>query len=113
MERLSSATGRPSQVLLYGAGRHTSRLLAEKQCWEKAGHRVIGLLDDHPRFEDEAQHLGLPVQARTKLLRAVQNGLAAPSIVLSTDTFEDQFWEQTAELRLLGCAVYRLYGNAA
>jgi hypothetical protein len=110
----SVSGGKPAKTLLYGAGRHTSRLLAEKHLWESKGHRVVGLIDDHPRFASTQpgaaapQHLGLPVESR-----AVAEGHAAMkdvAVVLSTDTFEEQFWEQTAGLRARGVRVFKLYG---
>jgi glycosyltransferase involved in cell wall biosynthesis len=95
-------------VHLYGAGRHTSRLMAQRDVWESRGHKVVGLIDDHPRFQSSPIHLGLPVQS---VQAAVATMNADAVVVLSTDTFEDQFWEQTAALRAKGVQVHRLYGK--
>jgi hypothetical protein len=82
-------------------------LLAEKHRWESLGHRVVGLIDDHPRFaEGEETHLQLPVYSPAKALAMPE----LPGVVLSTDTFEDQLWEKTAAFRQRGVGTYRLYG---
>ena len=92
---------------LYGAGRHTARLLMEKSRWEAKGHRLIGLIDDHPRYQQDPQAHGLPVIS----LAAATTTLSARDIViLSTDTFEHQFWKQTEPLRQRGITIHRLYG---
>jgi hypothetical protein len=107
MQRISRETRMPASIFLYGAGRHTSRLLAERHLWEPAGHRVAGLIDDHPRFKEQPTHLDLPVISLADLL--AQAPATKPAIVLSTDTFQDQFWNQTASLREAGFWVFRLY----
>ncbi len=111
MERLKKANGAPAQVLLYGAGRHSARVLAEKHLWESQGHRVVGFVDDAPRWNSGGAHLGLPVQTGSKILaQAIARQTLCP-VVLSSDTFEDQFWEKTASLRGAGVRVLRLYGK--
>ncbi|MGN6368836.1 MAG: glycosyltransferase [Phycisphaerae bacterium] len=96
-----------ARIVLYGAGRHTARLLAEKQSWEKHGHQVVGIIDDHPRFHEQPSHLGLPVASIDVFTsKPVEPGV---SVVLSTDTFTEQFWEKTAPLRAKGIPVHRLY----
>ena len=100
-----------SNVLLYGAGKHTMRLLSERDLWERLGHRVVGVIDDHPRFAELPRFLDLPVQSLAAAQAAVTAGESLPAIVLSTDTYEDQFWEQTATLRQMGVPVFRLYGH--
>lgn len=103
--------GGPAEVLLFGAGRHSARLLAQRHLWEAKGHRVVGLIDDHPRFAAGATHLGLPVAGTAAYFARAAAGERMPAVVLSTDTFEDQFWKQTEALRALGVQVYRLYGK--
>jgi len=100
----SISRGQNVEFLLYGAGRHTARLLSERHLWESQGHRLVGVIDDNPRFTESPFYLGLPVQA-------VKNVKGGMPIILSTDTYEDQFWEQTAGLRARGTCVYRLYGS--
>ncbi len=103
MEKIAPTGAR---VHLYGAGRHTARLMAQRHLWESRGHRVIGIIDDHPRFATAPMHLGLPVQS---IQAAVATLAPGDHVVLSTDTFEDQFWAQTETLRAKGINVYRLY----
>jgi FlaA1/EpsC-like NDP-sugar epimerase len=101
--------GDPARVLLYGAGKHTTRLLAERHAWEQHGHRVVGLIDDHPRFLQTPQYLGLPVRRLADVQTDAIAGNAPPAVVLSTDTYEELFWEQTRSLREHGVPVFRLY----
>jgi len=110
LRELMRQSGKPAKVLLYGAGRHTSRLLAEKHLWESEGHQVVGLIDDHPRFKESPTHLSLPVESVASVeSRAPLGNLM---VVLSTDTFQEQFWNQTAGLRKRGIPVFRLYPEA-
>jgi len=114
MTEIQAATDQPAAVLLYGAGRHTARLLAEKNLWEPRGHRVVGLIDDHPRFARAANgmpatYAGVPVTPSAELLNNLRAGEEIPPIVLSTDALQEQFWEKTASFRTLGVPVYRLY----
>lgn len=109
------ARGGGARVLLYGAGRHSARLLAERGVWESRGHRVVGFIDDAPRWAaggEAARFLDLPVETGAAALARARAGEAVGPIVLSTDTFEDQFWEKTAELRAAGVRVVRLYGKS-
>ena len=101
--------GRPVEVVLYGAGKHSARLLAERQVWESRGHRVVGLIDDHSRFAADGAYLDLPVCSTVAAEQRVVDGKGTPAVVLSTDTYQDQFWAQTARLREAGVAVFRLY----
>jgi hypothetical protein len=100
--------GQPAEVVLYGAGKHTARLLSERHRWERNGHRVVGLIDDHPRFVLSPVYLGLPVRS---LADAGTSG-RLPAVVLSTDTYEQQFWKQTKLLRENGVRVFKLYGGS-
>jgi glycosyltransferase involved in cell wall biosynthesis len=94
-----------AKVHLYGAGRFTSRLLTQRRLWESRGHLIVGLIDDHPRFATNPAHLGFPVQS----VQAAQQSLtSADHVILSTDTFEDQFWDQAAGLCHAGICVHRL-----
>ncbi len=104
-----SAVANRRRVLLYGAGKHTTRLLAERHTWEQHGHRVIGVIDDHPRFLENPSCLGLPVRSLAAAEAAARAGEPHPPVVLSTDTYEEQFWEQTAALRAMDVPVFKLY----
>lgn len=110
-ESIESETGRRATVTLYGAGKHTTKLLSERHLWESRGHRVAGVIDDHPRYTETPTCLGLPVRSVRAAIAATRAGEAMPAVVLSTDTYEDQFWQQTAPLRALGVAVHRLYSS--
>lgn len=110
MEELRSRSGEPARVMLYGAGKHSARLLAERGMWEARGHAVSGFIDDHPR---SPTYLDLPVESLAAVRTKLSEGMAVGPIVLSTDTYEDQFWAQTQPLREQGVAVFRLYGRAA
>jgi len=110
MDELSATLHRPVQMWLFGAGRHTARLLEQKTAWEQAGHKIVGLIDDDARFAGNPVHLELPVWSRQKLADAVESGQAIDGLILSSDTFEDHFWQLTAALRTQGVRVFRLYG---
>lgn len=109
MDGLERRHRQPARVLLYGAGKHTARLLSERQVWESRGHRIVGIIDDHPRFEQSPVYLDLPVQSVGAAQARVLNGQKLPPVVLSTDTYEDQFWAQSEPLRAAGVPVFRLY----
>jgi glycosyltransferase involved in cell wall biosynthesis len=109
MTALQSRSGSPARVLLYGAGKHTARLLTERHLWESKHHKIVGVIDDHPRFAQSPLYLDLPVQSLDSATARVLSGNALPPVVLSTDTYEDQFWSQSAPLRQAGVPVYRLY----
>jgi len=113
LKRLASHPGTRGggiQFYLYGAGRHTDRLLTEKGRWEARGHVCIGLVDDHPRFEANPVYRELPVLSLVKAMRKLGLG---DVVVLSSDAFEEQMWQQTVGLRGRGVAVYRLYAGGA
>ncbi|HEY2588333.1 MAG TPA: glycosyltransferase family 4 protein [Tepidisphaeraceae bacterium] len=111
MDELERRQGTPAAVLLYGAGKHTARLLSERHVWESRRHRVVGIIDDHPRFGASPQYLDLPVQSVRSAHARLRCGGALPPVVLSTDTYEDQFWAQCAPLREAGVPVFRLYST--
>jgi len=106
MNSIQQQTKIPAQIILYGAGRHTTRLLSEKHLWESQGHKILGLIDDHPRFQSNPTYHNLPVQSLTQF---ANNPTANAHVVLSTDAFQDQFWQQTAALREKQIPVHKLY----
>jgi len=110
-QKLTAEQHESARVLLYGAGKHTARLLSERHRWERHGHRVVGLIDDHPRFLQTPRYLGLPVRSLAAVQTDAIAGHSMPTVVLSTDTYEDQFWEQTETLREHGVRVFKLYGG--
>src|SRR5258706_4032680 len=108
MEKSSNGSGRHAEILLYGAGKHSARLLAERHVWESRGHRVVCVIDDHPRFAENSTYLDLPVRSLRAVEANVLEGKETPVVVLSTDTYQDQFWAQTKSLRGQGVEVFRL-----
>ncbi len=98
-----------AKIWLYGAGKHTARLLSERHVWESHRHRVVGIIDDHPRFAEQPFYLDLPVCSLAAAVARRAAGAWAEPVVLSTDTYTEQFWANTAPLRAAGVAVYRLY----
>lgn len=107
MQSLARKTGAPAEILLYGAGKFTARLLAQRALWESKGHRLAGLIDDHPRFAESPSFLDLPVRSLKKVIADLPRH-PPQAIVLSTDTYQDQFWSQTQPLRERNIAVFRL-----
>jgi glycosyltransferase involved in cell wall biosynthesis len=110
-QKITQDQGKSARVLLYGAGKHTARLLSERHRWERHGHRVVGLIDDNPRFLNIPEFLGLPVRSMADVKADAMGGNPPPAVVLSTDTYEDQFWQQTIGLREHGVRVFKLYGK--
>jgi glycosyltransferase involved in cell wall biosynthesis len=104
----SRGTDRP--LFLYGAGRHTARLLAEKFLWESKNFSIAGIIDDHPRFAGGGIHLGLPVCSRQAMAEKIRGGLR-PVVVLSTDTLTKVFFEQSAVLAHAGAEIMDLYAK--
>jgi glycosyltransferase involved in cell wall biosynthesis len=109
MEHIKQRDGEPAQILLYGAGKHTARLMSERSLWETRHHRVVGIIDDHARFAQTPVYLDLPVQSMGSASARIEKGESIPPVVLSTDTYEDQFWKQAEPLRKAGVPVFRLY----
>jgi hypothetical protein len=109
LEKLAASLGRPPVVWLFGAGRHTIRMLAERYTWESRGLKVAGIIDDHPRFATQREYLGLPVRLRCDMEAAVERGEKADAIILSTDTLEHLFWQRTDMFRSQGIQTILLY----
>jgi FkbM family methyltransferase len=111
MNSVAGAQGRPAEVWLFGAGRHTIRLLKCRRAWEAAGHRVAGIIDDNVKFEAPGAETpeNLPVWSRRKMEEAIRQGKKLDAVIFSTDTFEDHFWNLTEQLRGLGVKVLRPY----
>lgn len=109
MQDIQVKTNQPARITLYAAGKHTTKLLTERHLWESQGHAIDGIIDDHPRFSEAPTFADLPVRSLASAISEASKNRAVPPVVLSTDTYEDQFWEQTAPLRKLGIDVHRLY----
>lgn len=95
----------PFIIALYGAGKHTLRILPHLDFLEKEGVRVTMILDDDP--EKHGNKLGsLPVLSPLEALDSDLDG-----IVLSSDVAEPVLWDKSAPLRAAGLPVIRLYGS--
>ena len=86
-------------VWIFGAGRHTSRLMAERFLWESRGFKIAGIIDDHPRFAAEPELYGLKIRSRPAMEAAIDAGEKVDAILLSTDTLGEMFWERTEGFR--------------
>lgn len=93
----------PFITALYGAGKHTLRILPHLELLEKNGVRVTMILDDDPAKQGKS--LGaLPVFSPLDALDSDLDG-----VVLSSDVAESDLWEKSALLRSAGLPVIRLY----
>lgn len=102
------ANGKEPVIWLFGAGRFTQRLLAERYLWESRGYKIGGIIDDSPRFAGGQSLQGIPVANRNDFKKVhVSQQAHAINVVLSTDTLEAKFWELTEELRKEGMTVLR------
>lgn len=89
-----------SQVWLWGAGRHTARLLERS---EELGFDIIGIIDDHRN--GQMMH-GFEVQSPS-VLRPGEH------VLLSSDAHEEALWRASAAARARGVVVHRLYTHRA
>lgn len=108
LEEIQSQLGRRPVVWLFGAGRYTLRLLAERFLWESQGFSIAGIIDEHPRFAGMTHYLGLPLRSLKQMHAAFSEGEAADAVLLSTDTLQEVFWERTASIRERGVATIRI-----
>jgi hypothetical protein len=107
-QSLNQRLKRPPIVWLFGAGRFTQRLLAERHRWESLAFKLAGIIDEHPRFAQTPSYLGLPVQNPAQLCKAIQAGLRLDAIILSTDTLQQVFRKQTQCFADLGIEILDL-----
>ncbi len=106
---LAQQSSSPSDLWLFGAGRFTNRLLAERYVWETHGFTIAGIVDDNPRFADGSGLQGIRVLSRTAALSAIdQHQLSIPAMVLATDTLENKFCELTQQFRDCGTRIIRM-----
>lgn len=86
-------------VALYGAGRHTLRVLAVLASMERLAPRIAGVVDDHVRGR-----VGVFTIQRPEDLKAGE------AVLISSDVHEGAMWSRSALLRERGMQVFRLYG---
>jgi hypothetical protein len=108
LHSLKEKLKRPPNVWLFGAGRFTQRLLAERHRWESRGLKIVGLIDEHRQFQDSPTHLGLPIASPAQLTEALKCGLRVDAIVLSTDTLQEVFRQRTRAFADLGIEILSL-----
>jgi len=108
LDELSGRLGRAPVVWLFGAGRYTLRLLAERFLWESQGLSIAGIIDEHPRFAGMTHYLGLRLRSLKAMHAALDGGEAVDALILSTDTLQEVFWERTGSLRDRGIATIKL-----
>lgn len=100
LDRCAAAGHR--RVAMYGAGTHTRSIEPWLAAHEAVSVKVI--LDDNPSLH------GTSIAGREIIGVAGLDTSGAEAVVLSSDYFEDELWQQTAGLRRRGVPVYRLYG---
>ena len=108
LKQLADQLKRPPVVWLFGAGRFTTRLLAERHLWESAGLSLAGIVDEHPRFEQTPHYLGLPVQNPARLCAAIEGGQKVDAVILATDTLQAVLMQKAECFRRLGVRVLDL-----
>jgi FkbM family methyltransferase len=106
---LTRQLDRPPRIWIFGAGRHTQRLLAQKELWLQNA-TLLGLIDDNAALAPPNDTcLGLPVRSRKVFESMLSTANSPDAVILSSDTFEDTFWTLTASIRDRGVPVFRLY----
>jgi glycosyltransferase involved in cell wall biosynthesis len=105
MTALSRRLNRPPTIWLFGAGRYTQRLLAERYLWESAGFSIAGIVDDHRRFQESPDYLGITVKSAQQLCAAIERGEAVDAIILSTDALTEVLSRRAQCFRDLGIEV--------
>lgn len=94
--------GTEPRIAIYGTGQHTRRATPILQ---DSALPIVGFIDDNP--PPWKRFLGLPI---VPLDRAIES-LRPNAIVLSSDAWEEQMWNNCAEIRQRGIAVIPLYGD--
>ncbi len=88
------------EVTLWGAGRHTGRVLEALKLMAPMTPRVTRIVDDHA-----VGHVGEFTIERPEVLRAGE------TVLISSDAHEAAMWERSLALRQRGVRVFRLYAN--
>lgn len=91
------------RIALYGAGRHTAKLLQSAPLWPL---HVLGIVDDDPSLRG-SQRYGLPVHAAADL-----PDLPLDAVLISSDQYEEAIYQRIAPLEARGIQVLRLYAPA-
>jgi len=92
------------RIALYGAGRHTARLLQTVPLWPL---HVLGIVDDAADLRGATRY-GLPVYAATDL-----SNLPLDAVLISSDQYEEAIYQRIAPLEARGIRVLRLYADGS
>ncbi len=92
------------RVALYGAGRHTARLLQTVPLWPL---HVLGIVDDDADLRGATRY-GLPVYAAADL-----SNLPLDAVLISSDQYEEAIYQRIAPLEARGIRVLRLYADGS
>lgn len=92
-----------SRIAVYGAGKHTQRMLKAFETAVRPGARIVAVLDDQPR---SSQLGGVPVHPT-----AAWSGLDLGAILVSSDTYEDQMVERLRKVVGEAVTIWRFYGT--
>ncbi|MFH1746965.1 MAG: polysaccharide deacetylase family protein [Planctomycetota bacterium] len=92
------------RIALYGAGRHTAKLLQSAPLWPL---HVLGIVDDDTSLQGVTKY-GLPVYTPADI-----PALSPDAVLISSDQFEDAIYERITPLEGRGISVLRLYGKGS
>lgn len=89
------------RIALYGAGRHTAKLLQSAPLWPL---HVLGIIDDDPALTGLTRY-GMRIYAPSDIAR-----LNPDALLISSDQYEEAIYRKLAPLEAGGLRVLRLYG---
>ncbi|MFQ5500847.1 MAG: polysaccharide deacetylase family protein [Phycisphaerae bacterium] len=90
------------RIALYGAGRHTARLMETTSLWPL---QVVGIIDDDELLKGTRRH-GLPIYASADL-----SDMKPDAVLISSDQYEERIYRRIAPLESRGIRVLRLYSD--
>ncbi len=90
------------RIALYGAGRHTAKLLQSAPLWPL---HVLGIIDDDPDLRGLTRY-GMTVYAPSEI-----PSLDPDAVLISSDQFEEAIYRKLAPLEASGVSVMRLYAE--
>ena len=92
------------RVALYGAGRHTARMMQSTPLWPLD---VVGIVDDDRSLQG-AKRYGLPIHTPSEIRK-----LPIDAVIISSDRFEAEIYRRISPLESEGIKVLRLYEETA
>ena len=92
------------RVALYGAGRHTARMMQSTPLWPLD---VVGIVDDDCSLQG-AKRYGLPIHTPSEIRK-----LPIDAVIISSDRFEAEIYRRISPLESEGIKVLRLYEETA